>query len=156
MKSEDPATRFVRSLSGDYLMLREAAEKLDMSHSTLRKYISDRAEGLQPSKSVMFGKVEIYLYTNDDIERMRKKLEERRNVKVYENAGRPRMYTPEEKKVRTRLFSRRNYWRGAAEKAYFNEDDERFDHARKQIKLIEKELEEQEKTEESTTGARAG
>ena len=66
----DPATRFVRSLPGDYFMLREAAELTGVSSYTLRKLIAANANGLVPSKEARFGELKIYLYTRDDIERL--------------------------------------------------------------------------------------
>lgn len=137
---KDPATRFVRSLDGEYFMLREAASALELSPSTLRKYIQDQIEGLQPSKSVMFGRVRIYLYTKDDIERMRDVVAERRQVKTYDSAGRPVKYTREEKARRTKLFSRRNYWRRQREKAHFMEDMEKYKSANEIIEEIQREL----------------
>lgn len=140
----NPATRFVRSLDGEYLMLKEASEALGLSSSTLRKYIQERIEGLQPSKVVMFGKVPIYLYTKEDIESMRDVVADRRQVKTYDSAGRPVKYTKEQKARRTKLFSRRTYWRRQREKAHFMEDMEKYQYANKIIEEIQEELDRNE------------
>jgi predicted transcriptional regulator len=136
----DPTTKFVRSLDGEFIMLREAAEMLDLSHSTLRKYISEKTEGLQPSKAVMFGKVLVYLYTKEDVDRMRGLIEKRREIVSYANAGRPRKYTDEQRIARSKIYSRRTYWRSVAERAEYMEDDVRLDHALKVIQVLEAEL----------------
>ena len=136
----DPATRFVRSLPGEYYMLREAAGQLDLSHHTLRKYIADGTEGLQPSKVVMFGKVQMYLYTKSDIEKMKDALQHRALVRDYSGGGRPSKYTAEERKRRSRLFSRRHYWQRVVCKASFMEDTARVAEAQQEIDKINEEL----------------
>ncbi len=136
----DPATRFVRSLPGDYFMLREAAEELKLSPYTLRKYIVEDIDGLVPSKAVMFGKVQVYLYTKDDIERMRSVLASREQVRPYDRKGRPSKYSLEQRNERARLFSRRHYWRKMLEKATFMEDERRINEVKEELAQIEKEL----------------
>lgn len=136
----DPATRFVRSLPGDYFMLREAAEELNLSPYTLRKYIVEDIDGLVPSKAVMFGKVQVYLYTKEDIERMRNVLVSREQVRPYDRKGRPSKYSLEQRNERARLFSRRHYWRKMLEKAEFMEDERRITEVREELAQIEKEL----------------
>lgn len=114
-QSMDPSTRFVRSLDGDYLMLRETAVTLGVSSQFLRKAIRDDRVEYLPSKSVWFGKVKIYLYTRQDLDRMRKALEESRIVFDHDGQmrrpGRPRRFTKDEAKERQRLFSRAYYYR---------------------------------------------
>ena len=136
----DPATRFVRSLPGDYFMLREAADELDLSSYTLRKYISEDIDGLTPSKAVMFGKVQVYLYTRADIDRMREILIAREEVRPYDRIGRPSKFSLEQRKERARLFSRRHYWRKMLEKAEFMEDDFRLQEVKEELSQIEQEL----------------
>lgn len=132
-------------MPGDYFMLREAAESLDLSPYTLRKYIADDIEGLKPSKSVMFGKVEVYLYTREDIDRMRSVLDNRVTVRDYTGGGRPSKYSLQQRKDRARLFSRRHYWKRVRDRAAFFEDSERYTEAKKEIEDINKELSESEK-----------
>lgn len=121
-------------------MLREAAAALDLSHHTLRKYIADGIEGLQPSKIVMFGKVHVYLYTKADIEKMRETLQHRALIRDYSGGGRPSKYTAEESKKRARLFSRRHYWQTVVSKAQFMENSKRVEQANQEIAFINEEL----------------
>lgn len=111
----DPATRFVRSLPGDFFLLREAADAIGVSQFVLRKFIADGTEGCTPSKYAMFGKVKIYLYTRDDIETIRQHLSARHRVFKHDGqarrVGRPPQYTKEERANRSRLYSKSWYWR---------------------------------------------
>ena len=113
---------------------------LNRSPSTLRKYIFEQVPDLQPSKTVMFGRVGVYLYTREDIARMTKVLEQRLAVRDYMIGGRPSKFTPEERKDRARLFSRRHYWRKMLDRAIFFEDEERVKEVNEEIALIDKEL----------------
>ncbi len=124
-------------------MLREAAEELDLSPYTLRKYIADDIDELKPSKAVMFGKVQVYLYTKDDIERMRETLHSRVVVREFHGTGRPSKFTLEERKTRARLFSRRHYWQRMLNKAIFMEDKKRTEEAHKEIEAINQELDDE-------------
>lgn len=114
----DPVTAFVRGLEDDYYLLREAAEECGMSVQVLRRAVKDGQEAMQPSNGVMIGKMKVYLYTREDIDRMKQALADRRDVKTFDEmsrspvvGGRPSVYTPEEKAERARLFSRLSYWR---------------------------------------------
>jgi len=125
-------------------MLREAAESLDLSPHTLRKYIANDAAGLKPSKSVMFGKIEVYLYTREDLDRMRNVIDNRVTVRDYAGGGRPSKYSLQQRKDRARLFSRRHYWKRVRDRAAFFEDIERYREAKKEVEDINKELKENE------------
>lgn len=92
----------------------------------------------------MFGKVQVYLYTKDDIERMRETLQTRVTVREYHRTGRPTKYTLEQRKTRARLFSRRHYWQKMRNKALFMEDKKRLDIANREIEAITQELEDDE------------
>jgi hypothetical protein len=119
VKPLDPATRFVRSLDGEYYMLREAAAKLGVSDRTLRNLLQGKVGGdpnaFGPSYKVNFGKITIYLYTKEDIEKIRKHLEERRQVLPNEGGvrppGRPVKWTDEQRRERQRLYSAQHYYR---------------------------------------------
>ena len=115
-----PATAFVRSLPGEFFMLREVAEMVGVSQYVLRNLIAKDAEGLLPSNYAMFGNVKIYLYTRADIERLQKHFERRMVVREYDGqspkAGRPALYTREERLARNRLYSQAYYWRKRHEK----------------------------------------
>lgn len=126
-------------------MLREAAAEVGLSPSTLRKYIADDIDGLTPSKSVMFGKVQVYLYTREDIERIKNKSTNRMTVRDYQGGGRPRKYTPEERSLRARLFSRRYYWRDKLNTATFMEDNKLVEEAKESLAEIDRAIKETEK-----------
>lgn len=131
-----PAVAFVRSLPGDYFMLREVAEIVGVSQYTLRNLIANDADGLTPSNFAMFGNVKIYLYTRADIERLQKHFERRLEVLKYNGqsakVGRPALYTKEERKERNRLHSQSYYWKKRYES--LSEDESRQDEAQRAFK----------------------
>lgn len=114
----DPATKFVRSLDGTYYMLREAAEMLGISGHTLRKFNENEEADLKASFVAYFGKVKIFLYTEDDIEKIREYLDARRQVYPTSSTllegkpvlGRPARYTKEQRQNRQKLHSRAHYY----------------------------------------------
>lgn len=122
-----PATRFVRSLDGEYFMVSEAAKMLEVSERTLRRLINEtrdvpEAEKLGPSFYVNFGKIPIYLYTRADIEKIRVHLSTKPPVLPLPVGGvpsgvigRPRRWTSAQRKERNRLYSRINYYRARAQ-----------------------------------------
>lgn len=126
-------------------MLREAAVEVGLSPSTLRKYISDDIEGLLPSKSVMFGKVPIYLYTKEDIERIKDKNINRMTIRDYKGGGRPRKYSHDERAMRSRLFSKRYYWRSKLQEATFMENQQLIEEATTELEQIEAAIKDTEK-----------
>lgn len=142
----DPSTRFVRSLDGDYFMLREAAEVLGVSQRKLRDFIKSNPEGLGPSFATMFGKIKIYLYTKEDIDAIRKHLKSQRrvfrNTNTPHTTGRPAKWSDSERKVRQRLYSQSHYYRmriKELEAAGDRHDD--IVKAQKKVKEIDDELE---------------
>ena len=145
-QSMDPSTRFVRSLDGDFLMLRETAETLGVSSQFLRKAIRDDRVEYLPSKSVWFGKVKIYLYTRQDLDRMRKALEQSRVVFDHDGQmrrpGRPRRFTKEQAKERQRLFSRAYYYRKKLDKMKKEQlsETEQYKKAQTRLREIERKL----------------
>jgi len=140
----DPATRFVRSLPGDYFLLREAAQHLGVSQFTLRKYIADDVPECTPSKFAMFGKVKIYLYTREDIASIRKHIESRNTVYEHDGqarrVGRPPTYTKSERDYRSRLYSKAWYWRNREKLLTERGDEEGAAKARAKADEITKEL----------------
>jgi hypothetical protein len=147
---KDSATKFVRSLDGNYLLLREAAESLRVSQATLRKFIKDDNANLGPSKCVWFGKSKIYLYTIWDIEKISKYLEHRKTV--FDNdetqpklsgRGRPAIWSPEERKERQRKFARVSYYKRKAQAMLVIGTTEQYLEAIKKAEEIKKELEEE-------------
>ena len=139
-----PAVAFVRSLPGEFFMLREVAEMVGVSQYTLRNLIANDVEGLTPSNFAMFGNVKIYLYTRDDIARLKKHFERRLEVLKYNGqsakVGRPALYTKEERRERNRLHSQSYYYKKRFES--LRNDDSRKDDAenalRKHIEIEER------------------
>jgi hypothetical protein len=118
--SMDPSTRFVRSLDGDYYMLREAAEVLGVKHTLLRSLMRDPDhKDLGPTFCTFFGKIKLYLYTKEDIARIREYLTKRkqvfRNSDLVAFKGRPRIWSPEQRKERNKLYSKAYYYRKKVE-----------------------------------------
>jgi hypothetical protein len=142
----DPATRLVRTLPGNYKKLSEAAEILGVSGDTLRALIQEAVnEGDPagaPSKFAMMGRTRLYLYTDEDIERIRGVLESRREVRTFDltssGTGRPPLYTKEERATRTRLNARAWYYRNRIKKL------EEAGAARKEITAAKRRLREVE------------
>lgn len=126
MAGIDPATRYVRSLPGNYFMLKEVSEMVGVSQYVLRKLIQDedageaKAPGLTPSKYAPMGNNKIYLYTREDVENLRAHFANRRRVVEIDGpinrGGRPPIYTREERRERNRLHSQAWYYRKRAEK----------------------------------------
>lgn len=144
----DPTTRFVRSLDGNFFMVREAALMLGVSHRTLRRLIKDDdtpGKSLGPSYLVNFGKVPVYLYTVEDVERIRKHLNNAKQVLPREGvarlAGRPPKWTKDERTKRQRLYVRANYYRARIQTLSTNGRDDEAAQAADRLAGIEKELE---------------
>lgn len=110
----DPATAFVRRLGGDVFMLREAADLLGIGARTLRALLKSGQADYQPSHIAHMGQVRIYLFTREDIERIREVLNGRYSVQANEGKplmGRPAIYTKEERVLRQRQYSMAHYYR---------------------------------------------
>lgn len=142
----DPATRYVRSLPGNYFMLKEAAEMVGVSQYVLRKLIQDedageaKAEGLTPSKYAPMGNNKIYLYTREDVERLQVHFANRKRVVEIDGpinrGGRPPIYTREERRERNRLHSQAWYYRKRVEKLFAEgKEDEAQDALEKYNKI---------------------
>jgi len=143
----DPTTRFVRSLPGKYFMVREAAAMLGVRHPVLRALLKEDKE-LGPSFCVFFGKVKVYLYTAEDIERVRVYLTQRkrvfRNTDITSSLGRPQKWTEEQRKERQRLYSSSHYYRRRAEKLDAEGRTDEAEKAKAKVADIEKQLRKQE------------
>lgn len=141
-----PAEAFVRSLDGEFFMLREAAEMVGVSQYTLRTLIAAEADGLTPSNYAMFGKVKIYLYTRADIERLREHFKRRLEVRKFDGpapkSGRPPIYTKDERRERNRLHSQAYYYRKRAEKLMAQGREVDADQALQKAENIERKLKE--------------
>lgn len=155
-KPLDPATRLVRSLEGEYFKLSEAAEMLKVPESTLRALIKDASEGGDPDGApkqyIPFGSIPIYLYTHEDIDRIREVLVRRRSASPVPFDmvlnGRPPRYTPEERAARTKLSARAWYYRNRIKTLKDSDSPPRgaVADAKRKLKEIEDELRRTEKT----------
>lgn len=145
-----PSVRFVRSLEGKYHLLREASELLGVSHRTLRNFNTSDPTNLGPSFYTYLGKIKIYLYTDDDIERLRKHLSAQKIVYPssdpgpMHNNGRPAKWTPSQRKARQRMFSQVHYYKNMAEKHVQNGDQQKADKAVAKMRSIQKKLKDQD------------
>lgn len=129
-----PITRYVRSLPGEYYTVTEAAKLLHLSPHTLRSYAGSGDSKLAPTKCAYFGKVRLYLYTAEDVSRIKNELDARREVKEFNGerfgrpSGRPAIYTKEQVAQRKRLYARRHYYKKKAQEARLHgEDSSRYD-----------------------------
>lgn len=140
----DPATRYVRSLPGNYLMLREAAHACGVSSFVLRKFIAEGTPGCLPSKTATWGKVRIYLYTMKDVARIQKHLAERQTVQDFDGqtkkVGRPPKYGESERKWRDQQHSKKWYWKNRVKLLNDKGDTAGAEQAQKRVDEIEKEL----------------
>jgi|694.fasta_scaffold04974_32 DNA-binding transcriptional MerR regulator len=140
-KGYSPTVRFVRSLPGEYYMVSEAAKMIGVSPHTLRQYVSD--PNLSPTKCANFGKVRIYLYTMEDIQKIQNELNERRKVvdfngeRMGKPSGRPSKFSKEEAAHRKRLYAQRYYYTKRAHKLRSEGRDEESSEAFKQAYKID-------------------
>lgn len=123
-------------------MLKEAAEMMGVSHYSLRRYISRGTPNMQPSKVANMGGMRIYLYTKEDVDRMRKTREGAGKIQDYCGYEGKNKYTEEQRNRRSLLYAKRTYWRGVHKKAVFMEDLKRVANAKDRITGITKELDE--------------
>jgi hypothetical protein len=140
----DPTTRFVRSLPGEYFLLREAAAACGVSPFVLRKYISEDVPECTPSKYTMFGKVKIYLYTKADIKSIQDYMKKR--IVVFEHdgqarrIGRPPKYSDEQRHWRDQQHSKKWYWKNRVRLLTEKGDEAGAAKAQKRVDEIEREL----------------
>jgi hypothetical protein len=125
-------------------MVSEAAVELDVSAYLLRKWIGEPDRNYWPSQQVKFGRTFVYLYTPQDIERIRSLRSADGKTQEFtgkRSVGRPRKYSDVDRTRRGQLQSRRNYWRLKAEEAMFRDDQDGMDKAKEKITQITEELE---------------
>lgn len=116
----DPIGKYVTSLNGDFYMIREVAQLLGVHPNTIRELDKRKelvARGLGHEFEAYLGRVTVYLYTPETIERLRVYFAERQQVYdrpelLIERAptGRKAKYTKEERKDRQKLFSKASYY----------------------------------------------
>lgn len=112
----DPVTRFVRSLPGDWRLLREVSGLVGVSQFTLRRYIDDNIKECLPSKVARIGKMHVYLYSAEDIASIERYLRDRTEVVDFDGKRKRRapIYTSAERIGRKRARSRKWYWEDRA------------------------------------------
>lgn len=140
-------------------MVTEASAALGISPYYLRKWITEGKEGFGPSRKVMFGPTQIYLYTEDDLERIKENHQSERIVTSFDGSrgkGRPRIYTDAERRKRGRLQSRRYYWKVRFEEATFKGDIALMKKATNEIKTIDKRLKGKQDDVRSSSEGRTG
>lgn len=123
--------RFVRSL-GDYYTTVEAAEKLGVSKHTLRAYIARlNDKELSPSSFVNRGKMKIYLYTEEDIDRIR----------VARRARtRPVLKDGDKRLQRSRFHNQLYYWRTRIRRHELLEDEAQTKFAKAKVEDIKRRM----------------
>lgn len=141
-----PSVRFVRSLEGHYYLLREAAQMLGVSHRTLRNFNAADPEKLGPGFYAYLGKIKIYLYTDDDIARLRKHLDEQKIVYSAgepgpaQAKGRPAKWSKEQRQARQRKFSQIHYYKNMAAKYNNTGESDKANRATEKMLAIKQEL----------------
>ena len=118
----------------------QAARLIGISQHTLRDYYDSPDEELHPTIIINYGKTKIVLYTEDDIERISKRVS--RTKEGQPTAGRPRQYSEEVATRRNRLRVRRRYWNLVMETAELMGDEERYIKAAQIVQKINNKIEE--------------
>lgn len=116
----DPVTRFVRSLDGDFYTLREIANHLGVSVNSMRTLARKHPAELGPSFAVMFGRLKVFLYTAEDLDRVVEHQQRRKAIHpdlddLAAGPGRPVLWSNEENRRRHQGHSAVYYWRRRAE-----------------------------------------
>lgn len=137
----DAPTRFVRSLTGTYYRVSEVSQIIGVSGQTIRKKMR-QDDAWAPSFTAHMGKVQIYLYTPEDLDRLKELAGDYRSAKPFKGpmVGRPAKYTPDERKERNRLYTRRHYWNKRFDDAVEQGDNALAATAKQHLEEIEKGL----------------
>lgn len=142
-----PATRFVRSLDGDFYMISEVAALTHVSTQYLRKLMA--SSGLEaPSYWVWFGKIKIYLYTAADVKEVQRYLKEQKTVRPKsemptKRLGRPPKYTDAQRKQRKKDYMRVHYATKMAQKYQAEGDLEKSVEYSERARTLREKLDEQ-------------
>lgn len=101
-----PVTKFVRELEGGpWMTLAEVARALKVPEDTLRSWRRDDPETYNPSFMTHFGDLPVYLYSLEDLERVRLVA-----AAHTSDRGQPRLWSALEAKDRQRRHVRARYW----------------------------------------------
>lgn len=101
-----PVTKFVRELEGGpWMTLAEVARALKVPEDTLRSWRRDDPETYNPSFMTHFGDLPVYLYSLEDLERVRLAA-----AAHTSDRGQPRLWSALEAKDRQRRHVRARYW----------------------------------------------
>jgi hypothetical protein len=114
-----PVVRHVRTLDGEYYMLREVAEQLGIPINALRGLIHKHPDALGPSSMTYLGRIKIYLFTAADVEALHRHLEWRRGFHPDLDdlhGGRPSLWSHAEQEDRHVRHASAYYWRKRAER----------------------------------------
>lgn len=100
---------YVRSL-GDYLTLAEVSRVLGIPRTTFQKLAAEEPAKYGPSETARYGGLPVYLYTLRDVTRCETNL----SLREPSTKGRPRLFTPEQSRLRQRAYMRAYYYTSRA------------------------------------------
>lgn len=107
-----PITAFVRGIPGDFMTLAEVARILEIPEPTLRDLRIRAPKRFGPSLMTHFGRTPVYLYSAEDLERVRVELKNHRAEQRAEgfHSGRPALWTATEAADRRRRSMQAVYY----------------------------------------------
>lgn len=106
-RSLNPVARWVRSLPQECYLATEVADALGVVVGTIRRLGREHPQELGPSYRGYKGEQPVYLYTPEDVERLRVYLEKVATVMPFRQAGqrgRPQLWTDEQRIQRQRAW----------------------------------------------------
>lgn len=131
-----PVTKFVRELEGGpWMTLAEVARALKIPEDTLRTWRRNEPDAFNPSLMTYFGDLPVYLYSLQDLERVRTAAREHTST-----WGQPRLWSGLEAKDRQRRHVRARYWERRAELLQAQGESERAAEAARNSRVIRDEL----------------
>lgn len=131
-----PVTRFIRELpDGPWMSLAEVARTLKISEDTLRTWRRNDPEVFNPSFMTHFGNLPVYLYSLEDLERVRLAAQAHTSER-----GQPRLWSVVEMKGRQRRHVRARYWERRAERLSTEGHRDKAREAAKKGKVIRHDL----------------
>lgn len=112
-----PVTAFVRTAGGNYVTTNEAAVLIGTTTASLRYWMSQDWDNYGPRNQTDFGKVTVYLWSPEDIARVRATYDRARAAQPGRFMGRPgvvRLWSDLERLDRSRRTARATYHRRAS------------------------------------------